>query len=115
MPKIDGVSLNDEHDKFVWKLMPTGQFSVKSMYADLINGHTRFLRKYLWNFKIPLKIKVFMWFLNKWVLLTRDNLAKRNWHGSKKCCFCDAEETVEHLFLSCPFARLIWRIVNSTY
>lgn len=107
--------LNNDDDKFVWKLTSTGLFSVKSMYADLINNHTRFFRKYLWSLKIPLKIKVFMWFLRKKVLLTRDNLAKRNWHGSKKCCFCDSEEIVEHLFLSCPFARLIWRIVFSTY
>jgi len=85
------------------------------MYAHLLNGHTRFLRKYLWKLKIPLKIKVFMWFLNKKVLLTGDNLAKRNWNGSKKCCFCDAEEKVEHLFLSCPFNRLIGRIIYSTY
>ena len=36
-----------------------------SMYDDLMNGHTRFLRKYLWKLKIPLKIKIFMWLLNK--------------------------------------------------
>ena len=85
------------------------------MYADMINGHANFPRKYLWKLKIPLKIKLFIWFLSKKVLLTRDNLAKRNWNGSTKCCFCDAEETVEHLFLSSPFARLVWRIVFSTY
>jgi hypothetical protein len=77
------------------------------MYVDLMNVHTRFLRKYLWKLKIPLKIKVFMWFLNKKVLLIRDNLAKMNWNGSTKCCFCDSKETVNHLFISCPFAKLV--------
>lgn len=52
-----------------------------------------------------------MWFLSKKVLLTRDNLAKRNWNGNTKCSFCDAEESVEHLFISCPFAKLIWRVL----
>jgi fructose-specific phosphotransferase system IIC component len=33
----------------------------------------------------------------------------------KKCCFCDADESVEHLFLACPFAKIVWRIVFSTY
>jgi hypothetical protein len=41
-------------------------FSVKSMYADIINGHTVFLREYIWMIKVPMmikKIKIFMWFL----------------------------------------------------
>ena len=83
------VQLSDSPDKFVWKLTPSGLFTVKLMYLDLMNGHTRFLRKYLWKLKIPLKIKIFMWFLNNKVLLSKDNLAKHNWNGCQKCCFCD--------------------------
>jgi hypothetical protein len=109
------VQLSDNPDKFVWKLTTSHVFTVKSMYLDLMNGHTRFLRTYLWKLKIPLKVKIFMWFLNSKVLLTKDNLAKRNWHGCMKCCFCDSIETVEHLFLSCPFARIIWRMLFFTY
>ena len=56
-----------------------------------------------------------MWFLHKKVLLTKDNLAKKRWHGCTKCVFCDYQETVNHLFVSCPFARLIWRVVHFTY
>ena len=52
-----------------------------------------------------------MWFLMRKEILTKDNLAKRNWDGSKKCCFCDQEETIQHLFISCPLAKMIWRIV----
>jgi hypothetical protein len=53
------VNLSSEPDKFVWKLTDSGVFSVKSMYIDYMNGHTRFLRKYLWKLKILLKIKIF--------------------------------------------------------
>lgn len=49
------------------------------------------------------------------MLLTRDNLAKRNWNGSKKCCFCGSEDTVNHVFISCHFARLVWRIIYATF
>ena len=70
------VNLTDEPDRFVWKLTTTGLFSVKSMYEDLMNDHTPYLRKYLWKLKIPLKIKIFMWFLSNKVLLTKDNLVK---------------------------------------
>jgi hypothetical protein len=108
------VNLNNEPDCFMWKLTTNGLFTVKSMYEDLMNDHTTYLRKYLWKMKIPLKIKIFMWFLSNKVLLTKDNLAKRQWNGCTKCVFCGEQETVEHLFLSCPFAKLIWRTVNFT-
>jgi hypothetical protein len=85
------------------------------MYLDYMNDHTKFLQKYLWKLKIPLKIKIFMWFVNNKVLLTKDNLAKRKWMGSQKCCFCDDNETVQHLFLACPFARIIWRMIFFAY
>ena len=31
-----------------------------------------------WKLRIPLKIKIFMWYFRRGVLLTKDNLAKRN-------------------------------------
>jgi hypothetical protein len=93
------INLNDDQDKFIWGLTSSGKFTIKSMYGDMLNGHTRYLCKYLWKIKISLKIKIFMWFVSKKVLLTRDNLAKRNLNGNTKCSFCDAEKSVEHLFI----------------
>uniref|UniRef100_A0A453ELC4 Uncharacterized protein n=1 Tax=Aegilops tauschii subsp. strangulata TaxID=200361 RepID=A0A453ELC4_AEGTS len=28
-----------------------------------------------------------MWFVHKGVILTKDNLMKRNWVGNPRCCF----------------------------
>jgi hypothetical protein len=109
------IDLTSEPDKFIWKLTDSGIFSVKSMYLDWMNGHTVYLRKYLWKLKIPLKIKIFMWFLSNKVLLTKDNLAKRKWKGCQKCCFCDSLETVNHLFIECPFAKIVWRMMYLAY
>jgi hypothetical protein len=109
------ITLTFESDKFIWRLTDSGIFSVKSMYLDLMNGHTVYLRKYLWKIKIPLKIKIFMWFLSNKVLLTKDNLAKRKWNGCQKCCFCDSTETVNHLFIACPFIQMVWRIIYLSY
>ena len=67
--------------------------------------------RYLWKLKIPLKIKIFLWFLFNGVTLTKDNLAKRQWNGSTKCCFCNMDETIQHLFFDCHFAKFIWRVV----
>jgi uncharacterized protein Usg len=58
--KLMRVNLNEDNDRFVWDLTPTGLLRVKSMYEDLMSDHTRFLRKYLWKVKVPLKIKIFM-------------------------------------------------------
>jgi hypothetical protein len=85
------------------------------MYIDYMDDHTKYLHKYLWKIKVPLKIKVFMWFLNKKVLLTKDNLIKRNWRGDEKCCFCVQNETIQHLFIKCPLAKMVWRIVHISF
>jgi hypothetical protein len=113
--RLMAVQLSDEPDRFIWKLTPSGSFSVKSMYEDLMNDPTPFARKYLWKIKVPLKIKIFMWFLNNKVLLTKDNLLKRSWKGCSKCVFCGEQETVEHLFITCPFARLVWRTIDFAF
>jgi hypothetical protein len=34
--------------------------------------------KKIWKMKIPLKNKVFAWYLHRGVILTKDNLIKRN-------------------------------------
>jgi hypothetical protein len=58
--RLTNVQLNNEKDKFVWGLTKSGQFTVKSMYLDPLNDNTKYLRKYIWKMKVPLKVKVFM-------------------------------------------------------
>ena len=65
--------------------------------------------------RLPLKIKIFIWYLQKGVILTKDNLARRQWRGSIKCCFCSLDETIQHLFFDCQMARIIWRIVQASF
>jgi hypothetical protein len=77
--RLMDINLSAQPDSFVWKLTTSGKFTVKSFYLDFMNDHRPFLRKYLWKIKVPLKIRIFMWFLHQQVLLTKDNLAKRNW------------------------------------
>ena len=98
-----------------WKLTKNGVFSVKSMYLDVINSSVITSSKHVWKVKVPLKIKVLMWFVHKQVILTKDNLAKRNWTGSKSCSFCDSDETIKHFFLDCPLAKILWRSVHRAF
>jgi hypothetical protein len=68
-----------------------------------------------WKAKILLKIKIFVWYLKNGVVLTKDNLVKRQWKGCTKCCFCDVSESIQHLFFDCPMARLLWGILCLTF
>ena len=49
------------------------------------------------------------------VILTKDNLVKRNWTWSTRCSFCDRDETIKHLFFGCPLARVLWRTVQIAF
>jgi hypothetical protein len=93
------VQLLQGSDEFSWNLIENGLFSVDSMYKALIQPTEPMVScKMIWKMKIPLKTNVFAWYLRKGVILTKDNLAKRNWHGNKRCAFCHQEETIKHLF-----------------
>jgi hypothetical protein len=61
--------------------------------------------------EITSKNHFFLWFLQKGVVLTKDNLAKKNWKGSQKCVCCNMNETIQHLFIDCPLAKMIWRFI----
>jgi hypothetical protein len=113
--RLINVELTNEKDILTWNLTTSGTFTVKSMYLDLLNDDTKYLKKYIWKMKVPLKIKVFMWFLHRKVILTKDNLARRNWNGDKSCCFCDNKESIQHLFFECPLAKIIWCITHMTF
>jgi len=45
-------------------------------------------------------------------ILTKDNLIKRNWHGSMRCVFCHEDETIKHSFFKCKFARSICSVIQ---
>ena len=56
-----------------------------------------------------------MCFVHKQVILTKDNLAKRNWTGSTRCSFYDKDESIKHTFLDCPLAKKLWRSVHIAF
>jgi hypothetical protein len=53
-----------------------------------------------------------MWYIQTEVVLTKDNLAKRNWNGVKQCYFCHENETIKHLFYECYYAEFMWGLSN---
>jgi hypothetical protein len=70
---------------------------------------------WLWKSSTQKKHKVFFWLLLKDRVSTRNILRRKN-HAlpSFDCVLCQAapEETVEHLFLHCPFAQSCWALLQ---
>uniref|UniRef100_A0A8I6Y312 Reverse transcriptase zinc-binding domain-containing protein n=1 Tax=Hordeum vulgare subsp. vulgare TaxID=112509 RepID=A0A8I6Y312_HORVV len=113
--RLMDISLSDYPDSIRWRLTTNGTFSVKSMYDHIIDTSPISKSMNIWKVKVPLKIKIFMWFVHKGVVLTKDNLAKRQWKGNKRCSFCQTHEMIKHLFLDCPMAKLLWRSIQITF
>jgi hypothetical protein len=113
--RIANIYLNDWPYIFRWSLNSSGQFSVSSMYNTMLDSHIVPHNIYLWKLKLPFKIKVFLWLLYKKVILTKNNLVKRNCHGNKMCCFCDNYETIQYLFFNYGPTKFIWQLIYLTF
>ena len=105
------VRLNTASDTFRWELLADGSFSVHSMYKGLITNVNVAWRKDIWKAKMPLKIKIFVWYLHSGVVLTNDNLLKRNWKENAKWFFVPRMRQLI-VFFHCQLAKFIWRLVR---
>ena len=68
------------------------------------------LKHKIWRTKLPAKIKHFLWRILSKGLATGSNLKRRHVIQDDQCrrC-CQAEETKDHLFFDCDYAKRIWR------
>jgi hypothetical protein len=72
-------AVNNEKDRPKWSWENSGIFSVKSTYAHLCRNERGAHYNLIWKAKLPLKIKIWLWLIEHNAILTKDNLAKRNW------------------------------------
>jgi len=79
---VANTNTNDGLDIFFWQLHKNEVFSVKSMYNFLVNNGVKVSAGNL-TYEGVTKIKTFLWYLKKEVILTKDTLAKRRWNGSR--------------------------------
>jgi hypothetical protein len=60
---------------------------VKSVYEHLTKDDQGKSYKKIWKAKIPAKIKAFMWLIEQYAILTKDNMVKRKWQGEPNVIF----------------------------
>ena len=113
--RISNLPSNDGKDRWEYN-WGTSYFSCSNAIKHL-KGHMEIHHafRWLWKSACQLKLKIFFWLLmqDKWS--TREVLRRRNMVlEDYECAVCGTglEETVEHLFLKCPFAIQCWASLN---
>jgi hypothetical protein len=94
------MRMNQPADVFMWNLHQDGKFTVCSLYLALINNGVAHVNRQLWRLKVPLKIKIFMWYMRKEVVITKDNLGRRNWGVANNVAFVYGMSLFNTCFLS---------------
>lgn len=97
-------------DSHVFRLSPNGKYSAKAVYKGFFVGSVSFEPyKRIWCAWAPPKCKFFMWLVAHNRCWTADRLARRGLPHHERCVLCDqGEENINHLLLSCVFARDFW-------
>jgi hypothetical protein len=52
-----------------------------------------------------------MWLVEQNAILTKDNLMKKKWQGNPGCYLYGENESVDHLFFTCPVTKVTWGII----
>lgn len=109
LQSLSGVQLTTEYDTVRWMLEPSGRYTTRSLYRHLLNpGAVYTPMTEMWEAKIPLKVKIFMWLLNKDRIQAAEQLKRKNWKGSDKCKMCGHLEKPSHIMFECVVARWLW-------
>ena len=106
-------------DRLVWPFDKRGVYSVKSGYhwahmhaqplGNRPNSIPSEIWKFIWQLKIPPKLRCFLWKTLNGALATMANLYQRRSSSSPLCPICGVgNETITHLLLQCSWVRGIW-------
>ena len=72
--------------------------------------------KEVWRWKIPLNMVIFSWLLLGKRILTWNMLQRKGFEGPGICSLCqDAEESITHLMIDCPFSVLVWKHIGQLF
>jgi hypothetical protein len=114
----DGIELNDEKYSLLWSWdTKQGQVNAKLAYKVQVmedrEVEPKFWYSDIWEWQLPIKVKLFVWLLLEQRILSWDNLTKMGFQGPSICLLCkESEETMLHLFGECSFIKNIWQTIS---
>ncbi|XP_027156752.1 uncharacterized protein LOC113757854 [Coffea eugenioides] len=125
------LSPSEREDSYYWQPKAGGLYTINSGYKFLmkqnrkgkrcnpegtsssyVEGSPQVVQMWntLWRLNIKHKIKFFIWKCIQGALPVREAVSRRTGMGDPICTTCGtAQETVEHLLLTCPHAVNIWK------
>ncbi|KAJ0535737.1 putative RNA-directed DNA polymerase [Helianthus annuus] len=107
--------LSDVKDRWIWALDGLGKFTVASLKKLLQDNRFEpapyVIKRNNW---VPRKVDILAWRAELDRIPTRCALIRRNINVTSNLCPLCSEypETVEHLFISCEFAQMVWNVVS---
>lgn len=105
---LEAVDLTDEPDHFAWHLESSGHLSTGSLYQAIAPTPGPEELSQIWNIKLPLKIRIFLWQFIRGRVPSGVEVLKRTGPGNGMCPLCDVEEDFNHIFFSCVRAQFLW-------
>ncbi|KAK1607529.1 hypothetical protein QYE76_031202 [Lolium multiflorum] len=109
---VETIHLSEPQDRISWSLEPNGKFSVRSLYKSLCQDIPHKYYGIVWEIKVPLKVRIFLWQLSKRRLPSNDNIRRRKGPSNGTCALCLEVEDNNHIFFRCPLARFMWSAVR---
>ena len=125
------LSLSGREDSYYWQPQAGGVYTVNSGYriqmksnrnarksnpevagSSYTEGNQQVVQMWntLWQLNIKHKIKLFIWKCIQGALPVREAVSRRTRIGDPICRTCgEAQETSEHLLLTCPHTADIWK------
>lgn len=114
---LANVNLSDQRDTIFWKWTADGKYSVASPYeCQFHRAMTTFPAAELWKATTETKCRFFAWLVLHNIMLTADNMAKRNWPCNMICSLCHSQqETTANITTECDYTKETWNRIATTY
>lgn len=113
---MTSISLVDSEDELCW-LPGKGSWTTKNFrlayYSSLFQEpHPACGWNLLWSVKVPPKIKVFLWKLQRKILPTNMFLGNRIQSIPTVCKWCNVHpESIDHIFWQCEVGKWAWNFI----
>ncbi|KAK6146355.1 hypothetical protein DH2020_020224 [Rehmannia glutinosa] len=116
------------NDTWGWHFTKSGKFTVRSAYhmilkSNLFANHHHALAssssdynsiwRKIWKLRIPPRTQLFIWRCLTGSIATSENLQHHHLPSPSPCLLCGIPSaTASHVFVLCPFAELVWKLVG---